>query len=128
MDPHPRRHPPPLLLALLPGWIYSLVTLGFFVLACWVAGEAEKILGEKDSHKIVIDEIVGFLVTFIAIKLTFFHFLLGFLLVRFFDVIKLYPARMVEKKLPGGFGVVGDDVIAGIYANLVLQCIIFIGS
>ncbi len=87
--------------------------------AVYVCGEAEKIFGARDSQKIVLDEIVGLLFTMFLVSPTLPHVIAGFALFRIFDIVKVFPARACEK-LPGGFGVVADDIVAGIYANIVL--------
>src|SRR3989304_3569371 len=101
-----------------------------FLLACftgatvYLAGAAEVLFGKKDPPCIVIDEIAGFLWTMLMVSPTLAHVLLGFILFRFFDIIKPFPVRSLQDKLPGGYGVVGDDVMAGIYGNLVIQVVI----
>ena len=85
-----------------------------------MSGEAEKIFNEKDSSRIVIDEIVGFQFAMFLVTPTALHVFLGFLLFRFFDIAKPFPVRLCERKLPGGYGVVGDDIVAGVYANIFL--------
>jgi phosphatidylglycerophosphatase A len=94
------------------------VLLTFF--AVWNADCAEKIFGEKDSQKIVIDEVVGMMVTMIAVPLSWQSVLAGFLFFRFFDIVKVPPIYQTQK-LKGGWGVVMDDVVAGVFANIVLQ-------
>ena len=91
------------------------------LLAVWVAHQAERLLKEKDPGCIVIDEIAGMCVTMLAIPLTITTGLAGFFLFRFYDIIKPPPAKQMEKRLTGGWGVVMDDVIAGIMANLSLR-------
>ncbi|OIO74351.1 MAG: hypothetical protein AUJ85_05665 [Elusimicrobia bacterium CG1_02_37_114] len=90
------------------------------IIAIIVAGQSEKETGRKDDRRIVIDEIVGFWVCmlFIPHRITFFA--AGFLLFRFFDIIKIPPVKKLEK-LPGGFGIVLDDIAAGVMTNIVLQ-------
>ena len=86
----------------------------------WISGRAEKIFDEKDAQEIVIDEIAGMLVVFIALPFTPLTAVLGFILFRVFDIWKPYPiCRMQE--WTGGLGIVVDDLAAGLYANLVLQ-------
>jgi phosphatidylglycerophosphatase A len=97
----------------------------FCTCAIWLAGEAEKIFGSKDSGLIVVDEMAGMLVTMYLIPWNFTNLALGFLLFRIADIVKPYPIRRLETALPGGFGVVGDDLLAGVYANMVLRAIIF---
>ncbi len=74
-----------LLLARLPLSLYLLTLVPFFFFACWMSGLAEEIFGEKDSGKIVIDEVVGYLVTMVGVPLTVQGVVLGFFLFRFFD-------------------------------------------
>ena len=101
-----------------------------FLLACftgaavYLAGAAEVLFGKKDPPCIVIDEIAGFLWTMLWVSSTLVHVLLGFILFRAFDIIKPFPVRSFQDKLPGGYGIVGDDVMAGIYSNLALRIVI----
>jgi phosphatidylglycerophosphatase A len=81
---------------------------------------AEGIFDEKDSSFIVIDEATGFLVTIAFHSITPLLILIGFVLFRFFDILKPFPIRQTETKLPGGLGVMFDDIIAGVYANIIL--------
>jgi phosphatidylglycerophosphatase A len=100
--------------------LFFLITLFSCFLAFLVAGKAEKLLGQKDSKQIVIDELAGILVTFLFVPKVFSFLVVGFFLFRLFDIIKVFPANRLEKK-KGSLGIVGDDLIAGVYANLVLQ-------
>jgi phosphatidylglycerophosphatase A len=95
------------------GWYITLV-----LLACWIAGRAETILQEHDSHAIVIDEIVGYLAATLFLAPTWEHTLVAFIVFRVFDVVKPFPAGLIDRTLPGGAGVVLDDVVSGLYANL----------
>jgi len=110
-----------LLLARLPLSLYLLTLVPFFFFSCWVSGLAEDIFGEKDSGKIVIDEVVGYLVTMVGVPLTVQGVVLGFFLFRFFDIVKVEPARYFDRHLKNGYGVVLDDVAAGVYACGVLH-------
>ena len=89
--------------------------------AVWIAQEAEQQLGQKDPGCIVIDEIAGMCVTLLGIPLTFGTGLAGFILFRLFDIAKPPPIRYLERRLPGGWGVVMDDVAAGLIAQIVLR-------
>lgn len=89
-----------------------------------IAGKAEELFGTKDSGYIVIDEIAGFLVTMLLIPWSGTSVAAGFLIFRLLDITKPFPIKMLEARLPGGWGVVGDDVLAGVYANVVLRIII----
>lgn len=99
---------------------YLLTLAAFFFLACWVSGKAETIFQEKDSGKIVIDEVVGYLVTMTAIPCDWRYIVAGFFLFRLFDIVKPPPANWFDRKLKNGYGVVLDDVAAGVYAWLCL--------
>lgn len=105
----------------LPLWPYLITLLALIFLAAWVSTIAEVLFSEKDSRKIVIDEVVGMLVTLATIPFSVKAIVLGFVLFRLFDIWKPYPIRLCQDRWPAGWGVVGDDVVAGIYANLILQ-------
>jgi phosphatidylglycerophosphatase A len=92
--------------------------------ACWVAGAAEQYLGEHDSGKIVVDEMVGFLTATALLDLTLLRLLVAFFLFRLFDILKPPPARYFDQHVPGGVGVVLDDVCAGIYVNLIVRVLL----
>jgi len=93
------------------------------VAACWIAGRAELILAEHDSHAIVIDEIVGYLAATLFMAPTWENTLVAFLIFRIFDVIKPYPAGAIDRAMRGGPGVVLDDVVSGVYANLATRAV-----
>ena len=103
--------------------IYEITLIGFFFLSVWVSENAEIFFGKKDDSRIVIDEMMGFLITVLWVPKTILFVTLGFFLFRFFDILKPFPIRRLEKRLKGGFGVVLDDVMAGVYANIILQII-----
>ena len=103
-------------------WFWALIlNVILILLSVWIADQAESILNTKDPGVVVIDEIVGMCVTMLAIPLTLHTSVAGFLLFRFFDVLKPPPARQLERHLKGGWGIVMDDVAAGVMANLVLR-------
>ncbi len=89
----------------------------------WVSSEAEKLFSRKDPGLIVIDEMAGFLMTLLFIPWSAKSVVIGFFVFRLMDITKPFPIRRIEAKLPGGWGVVGDDILAGIYANLVLRIV-----
>jgi len=89
----------------------------------WVSGRAEVIYGKKDCGKIVIDEVVGMMITLAFLPASWFNFAVGFFLFRLFDVLKPYPANWINDHMGGGKGVMLDDVAAGIYANIGLVLI-----
>ena len=106
--------------------LYVLTYLGAVAAACWIAGLAEIYLQEHDSHKIVIDEIVGYLAATLFLQPTLVHTVVAFLIFRALDVIKPFPADYVDEHFPGGYGVVLDDVVSGVYTNLLVQLLIFV--
>jgi len=80
--------------------------------------------GEKDTSRIVIDEIVGFQWTMFLVAPTVLHIFIGFAFFRLFDIAKVFPAGYFQRRLPGGYGIVVDDVVAGMYANIALLLLI----
>jgi phosphatidylglycerophosphatase A len=113
-----------LLFSVLPWPVWLITVLAFTALAWHVADEAERLFGRRDAQCIVIDEIAGLQWTLFWVAPTVLHVVLGFLLFRLFDILKPFPARFFQDKLPGGFGVVADDLAAGVYGSLVLQILI----
>ncbi|OPY92269.1 MAG: Phosphatidylglycerophosphatase A [Syntrophaceae bacterium PtaU1.Bin231] len=108
-------------------WPLQLLSvLALTCLACVISQEAEKIFQKKDAQVIVIDEIAGFCWTMLFVAPTVVHTAVGFVLFRVFDIAKPFPAGWVQRKWPGGLGVAGDDLVAGIYANVLLQMLIFL--
>ncbi len=103
----------------------AVLITGFFI-SSYVSGEAEKMLGGKDPSSVVIDEILGYMVAAYLIPLTALNIILIFLLFRFFDILKPFPIGLLDRKIHGGKGIVLDDVIAGIFANISVRIIIYI--
>lgn len=102
----------------------TLFIILFMGLAVWVSGEAERLFNKKDSSQIVIDEMAGMSVTLFIVPWTVTSVVVGFLLFRIMDIVKPFPIRRLESELSGGWGVVGDDLLAGIYAQVVLRVVI----
>jgi phosphatidylglycerophosphatase A len=103
--------------------LYEITLVGFFFLSVWISEKAEIFFGKKDDQRIVIDEIMGFLITMLWIPKTVRFIVIGFFVFRFFDILKPFPIRRLESRFKGGWGVVLDDVMAGVYANIILQII-----
>lgn len=101
-------------------FLYLLVTIVVTVLGFKVCTRMEEILGKKDPGCIVIDEVAGILISFFLVPLTPATILTGFFLFRAFDMFKIYPVNKFEQ-LEGATGVMMDDVIAGVYTNIVMQ-------
>jgi phosphatidylglycerophosphatase A len=104
-------------------WYYQLLIIFlFYPIAVYFAGKGVKYFGHDDRH-IVIDEMMGQAITLFMAPHNVIAYCLGFFLFRIFDIVKLQPARKWEK-IPGGTGVVADDIAAGVYAVIVLQLIV----
>jgi phosphatidylglycerophosphatase A len=104
--------------------LYLLTYVGLVAAACWIAGLAEQVFQEHDSHKIVIDEVVGYLAATLFLVPTWPHAAAAFFIFRALDVFKPFPASHIDKNVPGGYGVVLDDVVSGVYSNLLVQLLI----
>jgi len=97
----------------------ALAAVTITVVAIWASTRAARIVGRKDPQFVCIDEVAGVLVTWVAAPPGWWSIALGFALFRWFDWWKPFPARLCER-LPGGFGIVLDDVAAGIWAACIL--------
>ena len=104
--------------------VYAIAVLALVGAAIWAAGRAEDTLGGSDHSAIVVDEVAGMVVTGLLLPGTWTAAVLGFVLFRLFDVVKPYPAGLVDARVEGGLGVVGDDLVAGLYAGLVGRAIL----
>ena len=96
-----------------------------FAAGTWAATHAERFFGGIDPGPVVIDEVLGMLVTLAFLPVGWSGALAGFFLFRVFDIIKPYPANRLEK-FHGGFGIMADDAMAGIYANLALRLLMWV--
>jgi len=105
----------------LPLGTYITVIGGVFFIGCILAGSAEKILDQADAGPIVIDEFVGMFITLTAVPDHPAAWIPGFFFFRFFDVLKPFPCSWFDQHIHGGFGIMMDDVIAGLYGFACLQ-------
>lgn len=104
-----------------PAWLYGLSWLGLLFLSFIVADVAGKIYQQTDDGRIVIDELVGYLVTVAFLPATWWVLLGGFFWFRLFDICKPWPASYFDNRVKNGVGVVLDDVVAGIYGAVALR-------
>ncbi|HEX7692749.1 MAG TPA: phosphatidylglycerophosphatase A [Sediminibacterium sp.] len=104
----------------IPVIITSVITAA----GIWSANHVEKDWG-KDSSRVVIDEAAGMCISLLFVPVTTVHVVIAFVLFRFFDILKPLFIRRTEA-LPGGWGVMMDDIVAGVYSNLVLQLLIYV--
>ena len=112
---------------IFPGFFVTLnlavLLLFLVIIGIWSATVCEKFWG-IDSKKVVIDEVAGMVLTIMFLPLNYKILWTGFFLFRIFDIFKPQPAKAAER-LPAGWGVMTDDIVAGIYSNIVLQIIVF---
>jgi phosphatidylglycerophosphatase A len=113
--------PPYLLLAQLSLPYYLLAVLLAFAAGIYLCGYTSTALGVHDHSGIVWDEFVGFWITMIAVPPTWQWILAGFVLFRLFDIVKPWPVKVADANMKGGFGIMFDDVLAGLYALVGLQ-------
>lgn len=104
--------------------IYAVCLSILIILSMLIAGRSAELLGVHDHSGIVIDEVCGYLLTMMFAQFAWQWIIVGFVLFRIFDIIKPWPIRMIDKSVRGGFGIVVDDLMAGIYAAICLQIII----
>jgi len=105
---------------------YLIAITMLFLAGVLICDKATQILNVHDHPGIVWDEIVGYLITMFLVPGSFFYIFLGFVLFRIFDILKPWPIKYLDEKVEGGFGIMIDDVLAGIMANVILQIIIFV--
>lgn len=106
-------------------WPLALgVVVAIVLVAIWAAGRAEDVFGGKDHSRIVIDEVAGMATAALFAPATWTAAAVVFVTFRFFDVVKPFPAGAIDRRGRGGFGVVGDDLVAGAYAGLVTRVLL----
>jgi len=114
-----------LLIARAPGLFQVAVVVAVALAGVWASTRAAEVFGAKDPGQVVIDEVAGQLVTLVFTGVTLGGALVGFLVFRFLDIVKPWPANRFER-LPGGVGIMADDLMAGLYGNLLLQAAVAI--
>ena len=103
--------------------IFLVIILILSIISVFITSKAEEILG-KDDKKIVLDEFLGFFIAVLFLPKTLFIIISAFILFRIFDILKPEPVNVLQR-LPKGWGVMSDDIMAAIYANVTLQIILF---
>lgn len=101
--------------------VFITATVFFAVVSVFLHGAGDRWLGEKDSRKLVWDELAGFFVALWLVPFSWPLALSAFFIERIIDISKVPPARQIEQHWPGGLGVVGDDMVAGAYTCLILH-------
>ena len=115
-------------LAVASPTLYLLTLAASIALAIWSAGLAAVGFGLKDPGQIVIDEVVGLFLTMAFLPATWTNLAAAFLLFRLFDIVKPPPVRWLDENLPGGWGVVLDDVAAGVMGAIVMGVATYFGA
>jgi phosphatidylglycerophosphatase A len=100
---------------------YSLFVLASLIMGIWLCGKTSRDLGVHDHGGIVWDEFTGFWLTMLMAPPGWIYVVAGFLLFRFFDIVKPWPIRWVDRQVHGGLGIMMDDVLAGLMAMVCLQ-------
>jgi phosphatidylglycerophosphatase A len=108
------------LLMQMPPALYWTALAALFLLGVWLCGAASRMLGRHDPGNIVWDEMVGYWLTVALLPMTWGWWLAGFVAFRFFDILKPWPIRRLERAVGGGLGIMLDDVLAAVYAMLIL--------
>ena len=104
---------------------YLLLILIASVAGIYICDKSSKDLGVHDHSGIVWDEFCGFWITMIAVPTQWYWLVAGFVLFRFFDIVKPWPINLLDKHVPGGFGIMIDDIIAAVYSWLILQLLVY---
>lgn len=113
------------LFAQLPLWGYLLGTTLVIATGPFICGRTSRDLGVHDHSGIVWDEIAGFLLTMLLVPVGWLNVAAGFLLFRFFDIIKPWPIGWLDKHVHGGTGIMLDDLLAAVYAGILLHLLIY---
>lgn len=113
------------LLMVMPAQLgsYLLVVLVLFAFGVWCCDVCTRYLGVHDHGAIVWDEVVGYLITMVALPVSWPWMLAGFVVFRFFDIIKPWPISWLDRRVHGGLGIMVDDVLAGVFAAITLQLV-----
>ncbi len=105
--------------------VYAVMLALMTLLGIWLCAYTSQALGVHDHGGIVWDEVVGYLITMFMVPPTLFNIVTGFVLFRLFDIWKPWPIGLLDRKVHGGAGIMLDDVVAGVFAAVVLQFIMF---
>jgi phosphatidylglycerophosphatase A len=110
-----------LVLPAMSPFVYAVFLLSGFLLGVWICGKTARDIGVDDHGGIVWDEFIGFWLTMFLAPPGLFWLLCGFVLFRVFDIVKPWPIRWFDRHVHGGFGIMIDDVLAGVMAWICLQ-------
>lgn len=109
----------------LPAYALLLAAIAASIIGIYLCGETARDMGVHDHGAIVWDEVAGILLTFLWVPLTPVNLLLGFVLFRFFDIVKPWPIKVIDRSMHGGLGIMLDDILAGIMACISLHALLY---
>lgn len=112
--------------SLAGAWGLLCAIIAMFALGTWAAARYTRAAGLKDSQNIVIDEVAGQWLALLLVPLNPLAYIAAFVLFRIFDIWKPWPANWADRNIPGGFGIMLDDMIAGAYAFMMIQTALYI--
>lgn len=110
---------------------YILLFAVIFITGIYTSGYVERTLGEQDPSFIVIDEVAGYILTMAGALLypfSFINAIAGFVIFRFFDILKPFPVKYIDRKVKGGIGIMLDDIVAAIFSAIILRIFIYISK
>ena len=108
------------LLYLLPIHLFFIIFIFLLLVSFYAIKKYQSEVGQNDRSEIIIDEVLGQILVLAFIDLNFVQIIFAFILFRFFDILKLFPANIIDRKYSGHYGVVLDDIIAGLQSILVI--------
>ena len=109
-----------ILLSFFPIQLVLVFFIFFLALSLYAVKIYQKEVGKSDKSEIIIDEVLGQLLVLMFVELEFLQFFFAFILFRFFDILKIFPANIIDKKYSDHYGVIFDDIIAAIQALIVI--------
>lgn len=110
-----------------PLWLQLVVAIAICAIGIWFCDVASRDAGVHDHPAIVWDEVAGFYITMIGAAISWQTLLVGFILFRFFDIVKPWPITLLDKHVKGGFGIMVDDILAGVFSLICLQLVVYYG-
>jgi phosphatidylglycerophosphatase A len=116
-----------ILLAMLGSTAFFIATVVACVVGIYICGFTAKAMGEHDHPAIVWDEIAGFMVAMLFVPIHWQTLLLAFVLFRFFDILKPWPIRYLDRHVHGGLGIMLDDILAGLASLVIIQALLSYG-
>ena len=107
-------------------YLQLILILFLIIISVWASSRAGELFQNLDDPRIVIDELVGYLVATFGISFNIWSVLFSFVIFRFFDVLKIYPISLIDSRWRTGVGVVADDIIAGVFTNIIMHLALWI--